>query len=152
MFTRTFHPATFRSAPRLWDPFGEFRHLQEGMGRLADQSWANRVADYPPVNVWTNEEEIVVKAELPGLAPEEIEISVVQNTLTVRGSRKPEDLKQGESMHRRERWSGAFVRTIELPFEVDGDKVQAECHHGVLTVRLPRIAEHKPRKITIKAS
>lgn len=152
MFTRTFCPATFRSAPRPWDPFRELGHPQSGVSHLVAPSWESRVAEHPPVNVWTNEDETVVQAELPGLAPEEIDISVVQNTLTLRGSRKPEELKQGESVHRRERWSGAFVRTVELPFEVDGSQVQAECRQGVLTVRLPRAAEHKPRKIAIKAS
>jgi HSP20 family protein len=152
MFARTFFPATFRSVPRSWDPFGGLRNIQDEMGRLADQSWLNRAVEYPPVNVWANEDETVVQAELPGLAPEDIEISVVQNALTLRGSRKPEELKQGESVHRRERWTGSFVRTVELPFEVDSNGVQAEYRNGVLSVRLPRAAEHKPRKITVKAS
>lgn len=152
MFARTFFPATFRTAPRAWDPFQELRHIQGEMDRPVDQSWVGRAVDYPPVNVWASEEETVVQAELPGLAPEDIEISVVQNALTLRGSRKPEELKQGESVHRRERWTGSFVRTVELPFEVDSSGVQAEYRNGLLSVRLPRAAEHKPRKITVKAS
>jgi len=152
MFARTFFPATFRSVPRSWDSFQELSRIQSEMDRLVDQSWGSRTAEYPPVNVWANEDETVVQAELPGLAPEDIEISVVQNALTLRGSRKPEELRQGESVHRRERWTGSFIRTVELPFEVDSNGVQAECRNGVLSVRLPRAAEHKPRKITVKAS
>ncbi len=152
MMSRTFFPATFRSGPRTWDPFRDLRHIQDEMDRLVNQSWVPRAAEYPPVNVWTNEDETVVQAELPGLAPDAIDISVVQNALTIKGHRKPEDLKAGESLHRRERWTGSFVRTIELPFEVDNSHVQAEYRHGLLTVKLPRAAENKPRRITVKAS
>lgn len=152
MFARTFFPVTYRNAPRAWDPFQELRRISGEMDRLAGQPWGARAAEYPPVNVWANEEETVVQAELPGMAPEDIEISVVQNALTVRGTRRPEDLKQGESVHRRERWTGTFVRTVELPFEVDSDGVQAQYRNGLLAVRLPRAAENKPRKIAVKAS
>ena len=106
----------------------------------------------PPLNVWSNEDETIVQAELPGLAADDIDISVVQNTLTLRGSRNPEGLKEGESYHRRERWTGRFVRSLELPFEVENSKVEAEYKHGMLRIRLPRAEQHKPKKITVKAS
>ena len=152
MLTRTLFPSVFRNGARLWDPFRDLRHIQEEMNRLVDQVWYPRVTEYPPLNVWSNEEETIVQAELPGFAPEDIDISVVQNTLTLRGSRKPEELKEGETYHRRERWTGQFVRTLELPFEVDTDKVEAEFKSGVLSIRLPRAEEHKPKKIEVKAS
>ena len=152
MLTRTLFPSAFRNGTRLWDPFRDLRHIQEEMNRLVDQVWYPRATEYPPLNVWSNEEETVVQAELPGFAPEDIDISVVQNTLTLRGSRKPEELKEGETYHRRERWTGQLVRTLELPFEVDSDKVEAEFKSGVLSIRLPRAEEHKPKKIEVKAS
>jgi HSP20 family protein len=95
---------------------------------------------------------VVVTAELPGFNPDDVEVSVVQNTLTLRGSRTPEELKQGETYHRRERWNGKFVRTLELPFEVDHDKVEAQFRNGVLSIRLPRAPQNLPKKITVKAS
>jgi len=152
MLTRTFFPTVFRNSTRNWDAFRELRQIQNEMGRLFDRTWNPNSTEYPPLNVWSNEEETIVQAELPGFAPENIDISVVQNTLTLRGFRKPEELKEGESFHRRERWAGQFVRTLELPFAVDNGKVAAEYKHGVLSIQLPRSEEHKSKKIAVKAS
>lgn len=152
MLIRTFAPTVFRNGPRTWNPFHELRHFQEEMNQLFDRTWSPWSAEYPPLNVWNSEEEVVVQAELPGFAPEDVDTSVVQNTLTLRGTRKPEELKEGDTYHRRERWTGTFVRTLELPFGVDTDKVEAEFSNGVLSVRLPRAAANRPKKITVKAS
>jgi HSP20 family protein len=152
MLTRTFLPAVFRNDTRAWDPFRELRNIQEEMNELFDRGWYSRSAEYPPVNVWNSEDETIVQAELPGFTPEEIDISLVQNTLTLRGSRKPEALKEGENYHRRERWTGQFVRTLELPYDIDAGKVEAQFEHGVLSIRLPRVEEQKPKKIAVKAS
>jgi HSP20 family protein len=152
MLTRSFFPTVFRSAPRTCDPFRELRQVQQQMDQIFDQSYFPRSTEYPPLNVYTSDEEVFVEAELPGFAGDDVDISVVQNTLTLRGTRKPVEIKEGESYHRRERWVGQFVRTLELPFEVQTDKVEAECKRGVLTVRLPRAEAHKPRRITVKAS
>jgi len=152
MLTRTLFPMAFRNGYRRWAPFRELREIQDETDRPIDPTWNPRSTEYPPLNVWSNEDETIVLAELPGFAADCIDISVVQNTLTLRGSRKPEELKQGESYHRRERWTGQFVRSLELPFEVDNSKVAAEYKHGVLSIRLPRAEEHKPKKIAVKAS
>lgn len=152
MLTRSYFPALFRATPRTWDPFRDLRQIQQQMDQLFGQTYYPRSTEYPQLNVYTSENEVLVEAELPGFASEDIDISVVQNTLTLRGSRQPVELKEGESYHRRERWAGQFVRTLELPFEVQTDKVEAECRKGVLTVRLPRSEEHRARKITVKAS
>jgi len=149
MLTRAFYPATYRA--RAWGPFEELRQIQNEMDRLYSQSFP-RAVDYPPINVWSNEDEVVVQAELPGYVAAEIDTSVVQNTLTLRGERKAEELKAGETYHRRERQAGSFVRTVELPFEVDNPKVEAEYVAGILSVRLPRAEAHKPKKIAVKAS
>lgn len=152
MLTRSYFPTLFRTTPGTWDPFGELRQVQQQMDQPFDPAYYPRTSEYPALNVHTNEEEVLVEAELPGFATEDIDISVAQNTLTLRGSRQPVELKNGESYHRRERWAGQFVRALELPFEVQTDKVEAECRRGVLTIRLPRAEEHKPRKIAVKAS
>ena len=152
MLTRTLFPMAFRNGYRNWPPFREPREIQDEMDRPIDPTWNPPSTEYPPLKVWSNEDETIVLAELPGFAADCIDISVVQNTLTLRGTRKPEGLKEGESYHRRERWTGQFVRSLELPFEVDNSKVEAEYKHGMLSIRLPRAEEHKPRKIAVKAS
>ena len=118
MLTRTYYPVSYRS--RAWNPFAELQQIQDEMERLWSRT-PSAAVDYPPINIWSNEEEVVVQAELPGYNPDEMDISVVQNTLTVRGERKPEEPKNGEVFHRRERPTGRFVRTVELHFEVDND-------------------------------
>jgi len=152
MLTRTFFPTVFRNGTRTRDPFRELRHIQDEMNRFFDWTWRPGATEYPTLNVWSNEDDVVVQAEVPGFAPEDIDVSVVQNTLTLRGSRKPEELKEGETYHRRERWTGKFVRSLELPFEVDSGKVEAEYKNGILSIKLPRAEEHKPKKIAVKAS
>ena len=149
MLTRNLYPMGYRA--RNWSPFSQLRQLQSEMDRVFGQAYP-RSADYPPINIWSNEDEVVVQAELPGYSAEDIDISVVQNSLTLRGERKPEEPKAGETYHRRERPVGGFVRTVELPFEVDNAKVEAEYTAGVLAVRLPRAESHKPKRITVKAS
>jgi HSP20 family protein len=107
---------------------------------------------YPAMNVWTSEEGVVITAELPGVEPEEIDISVVGDTLTVTGSRRPPELKEGEKYHRRERGFGRFTRTFQLPCQVAADQVEALFERGVLHISLPRAEEDKPKKIAIKAA
>jgi HSP20 family protein len=151
MLSRSFYPTQFRPGTRAWTPFGELRQIQNEMDRLFSRTFP-RSAEQPPINVWSNEDETIVQAEMPGYDAEKIDISVQQNTLTLRAERQPVELKTGETYHRRERQSGRVVRTVELPFEVDNDKVEAQYSAGILSVRLPRAEANKPRKIAIKAS
>ena len=152
MLTLTFYPTVFRNRTRARDQFCDFRHIQEQMNRLVAGARLSGSSEHPPLNVWSNQEELVVQAELPGFAAADIDISVVQQTLTVSGSRKPEELKEGESFHRRERWTGQFERSLKLPFEVASDGVEAEFKSGVLSIRLPRAEESKPKKIAVKTA
>ena len=85
------------------------------------------------------------------MAAEDLDISVLNNSLTLRGTRKRAELKEGETYHRQERWQGKFVRSLELPFAVDAEKVEATYKNGVLTVVLPKKEEVKPKAIEIKA-
>jgi HSP20 family protein len=149
MLTRGFFPSVFRSSFRPRTLSDEFRRIQDEMNRLFSGSRYPAAAEYPALNVWSNDVDTVITAELPGIEPDDIQLSVVQNTLTLRGERKAEELKEGESYHRRERREGKFVRTLELPFEVDGDKVEAAFTNGVLSVKLPRAEAHRPKKIEI---
>jgi HSP20 family protein len=136
-------------------PWREMDRLRREMNRLfAGWPTAYRwraAPSYPAMNVWTNEEGGVVTAELPGLAPEDIDISVQDDTLTLRGRREPDELEEGAAYHRRERGTGAFARTVQLPFRVEGDKVEATFEKGVLNISLPRAEEDKPKKIAIKS-
>ena len=149
MVTRTFLPTVFGTSLRALGPGEAFNRE---VGRLFNGNWYSASDEYPALNVKSNEDEVVVVAELPGFDPGDIEIAVEANTLILRGSRESEELKEGEAYHRRERWSGRFERAIALAFEVDSDKVEAEFRQGELVIKLPRAEAHKPKKIAIKAA
>jgi HSP20 family protein len=108
-------------------------------------------AGYPALNAWEDAESYSVEAELPGLALEDLEISLSEaDTLTIKGQRK-EPVNEGGNWHRRERAFGQFERTLKLPGAVDAERVEASLKLGVLTVKLPKAPELKPRKIEVKA-
>jgi HSP20 family protein len=132
-----------RSAECWLDPWKELREIE----RLFDGAFHGERKRHPAVNVWTNDDEAVVRAEIPGMRTEDIDISVKGRTLTVKGSRRPG--KEDASYIRRERWTGEFERTLELPFEVEADKVKAAYKNGVLTITLPGAESEKPRKINL---
>jgi HSP20 family protein len=129
--------------------------LQREMNRLFDDYYPlrqRRAPSYPALNVWTNEEGLAVTAEVPGVSPEDIDINVVGDTLTLSGERKPDQMDEGARYHRQERGYGSFTRSIQLPFAVDVAKVDATFRNGVLNVMLPRAEEDKPRKIAVKSA
>ena len=103
----------------------------------------------PRVNVWSNHERVVVAAEVPGIAPETIDVNVEGDTVRIRGE-FPEISLEGMREDRRERGRGEFTRTFELPFAIDPDKVTAECRAGLLTVTLPRAATERPVKVHVR--
>jgi HSP20 family protein len=138
--------------PTVWN---DMDRLQNEMSRLFETYYPNRIRQapaYPALNVWTSDEGLNVTAEVPGVSPEEIEISVVGDTLTLSGTRKPEELDENARYHRQERGYGAFTRSLQLPFPVDVNKVEATFRNGVLMVAMPRSEEDKPRKITVKSA
>jgi len=132
---------------RLIDPWREFERVNRSLSRWVSPS----TIEFPAVNVWVAGDTAVVTTELPGIDPSAIDISVVGKTLTLRGSRKPEEFKENESYHRRERWHGQFTKTIELPFDIDSGKVDAQYRKGILRITLPRAEADKPRKISVKS-
>lgn len=111
----------------------------------------SRDAAFPAINAWTTEDEEVVTAELPGVDPNDIEITIVNEVLTISGERLPAEVDGEVRYHRRERAAGKFSRSIQLSFPVASDAVNAHYENGVLTVNLPRTEDDKPRKIAVKS-
>ena len=139
-----------------WDQSRDMAALQEGLSRMLEgvyrrpQEDLNRGAWVPVVDVYTNDQhELVLKAELPDMKEEEIEVTVEGNTLTLSGEKKLDTEITEERFHRIERSYGAFARTFALPPTVDPAKVSAQYKAGVLTVRLPLREEAKPNKIKV---
>ena len=122
-----------------WDPFREFRYA-------AATAWV------PPVDIYqSGDHELVLKAELPDMAREDIDITVENSVLTIKGQKRLGDVKE-EQFHHVERRYGAFSRSFSLPPTVDSGKVGAEYKNGVLTVRLPLREEAKPRSIKVEVA
>lgn len=136
----------FRGTRSLW---GELERLQSEMERIYTDIKRPFVGGFPALNVWTSDEGAMVTAELPGISIDDIDISVAGSGLTLSGRRSLPDTEA--RYHRQERDAGSFTRSIDLPFKVDGDKVDASFSNGVLSVKLPRAEEDKPRKIKVKA-
>ncbi|HLL88101.1 MAG TPA: Hsp20/alpha crystallin family protein [Tepidisphaeraceae bacterium] len=150
--TRPFGPFPGAAA----DPFRELRRLHDEMGRLAGalapaagHAAAAAAGGFPAVNVHAGRDGIAVVAELPGVEPGDLEVHAHQDTLTIRGARRPA-AEDGRAYHRRERRGGAFTRTVQLPYRVDPDRVEARLEDGVLRLSLGRPEEDKPRRIEIK--
>ena len=99
-----------------------------------------------------SEFELLLTTEIPGIDPAQLDITVTADTITIRGGRTAEPLKEGESFHRQERPTGQFVRTVQLPFEVDPEKTEAKCDKGVLQVKLSRPEQMKLKKVTVKSA
>ena len=132
----------------------EMDQLQREMNRLFNATNQGRVlntANYPAVNIWANEDGQIVSAEMPGVHPEDINIDVTGDALSISGERKPHEVAREARYHRRERSYGSFSRTVQLPFMVDTNKVEASFKNGVLTITLPRAEADRPKKITIRS-
>ena len=145
-----------------FDPFRELATMQDRINRIFGDAYTRRFEDgdltqrgewLPPVDIYENaDQEIVLKAELPGIAREDIDLRVENNTLTLRGERKREAEIKQDQYHRVERSFGSFTRSFSLPSRVDTDKVRAEFKDGVLSITLPVKAEAKPRQIEVAVS
>lgn len=131
------------------DPFALMRSMMRDAGRDIPAGTAQ--AAFPAVNVWQGDEAVAVTAELAGVDPADIDISVKDNVLTIAGERKAPEVPEDARWHRNERGYGKFSRAIRLPFAATGDTVEARMTNGVLRVVVGRPEEDKPRKIEIKA-
>ena len=141
-----------------WDPFREMLSLRREMDRLFDNtffspdaSWAQPTAWDLALDVTENNDEIVVKASIPGINPDDLEVTYTDDTLTIKGEVKAEEEKEGSKFHLRERRYGSFVRSITLPVGVKAEDIQANYETGVLTLHLPKTEEIKPKRIAVKA-
>jgi HSP20 family protein len=136
--------------------FEELESLQSDMNRLlsAPEARPGRRSrtSYPPLNAWTSEEGLTLDAELPGVDPAEVDISVVGDELSLRGKVNVREPAEGETVLRRERPAGEFQRTLQLPFRADTGAVKATFRNGILRIRIPRSEEEKPRKIAIESA
>ena len=130
---------------------GDLRRRMEELFERASSAGTARAGIFPPVNLYETADSYVLTAELPGLRGEEIELTLEHDRLTLSGERRIEHPKDA-SVHRVERRGGSFRRAIQLPKEVDGEKVEAIYRNGVLRVRIPKSPEHQPRRITVGAS
>ncbi len=140
-----------------WDPFREFVTLQDRMNRLFRDSYGPEGREEalttttfaPPVDVYEDEHNVILKIEVPGIDEKDIDVRVENNTLTVHGERKFEKEEKEENFRRVERQYGSFTRTFTLPNTVDADKVQADYDKGVLKIQLAKKAEAKPKQIKV---
>ncbi len=140
-------------AARPGDPWSPFDEFDRAMNRVLGDLYPTR-AEYPPVNIWTGKGDIVLTAELPGIGSEDLDISVQENTVSLRYAPKaqPRQPPEGMAYHRRECAHAGFSRSWRLPFEVDPDKVEAKLENGILKLTLPQSEASKPKKIEIKAT
>ena len=140
-----------------WDPFAEMATLRQAFDRMFDDVRprafvANGGGDaYFPVDLAETNDEIVVKASLPGVKPEDIDISVTGQVLTLKGESKADNEEETKNYYRRERRHGTFVRQFQLPTEVESDNAQATFEHGVLRLALPKAEAVKPKTIKVEA-
>jgi HSP20 family protein len=152
-----FEEATVRMAIVRFDPFRDLAQMQDRINRIFRDAYRGddevlKGGDWTPaVDIFeTNDHEIVLKAELPGLKREDLDIRVENNTLTLRGERKQEAEVNKENFHRVERSYGVFNRSFSLPTTVDTEKVSANFADGLLTIKLPTREEAKPRQIQVQ--
>jgi HSP20 family protein len=131
----------------------EYQRMRRQMNRLfgdGTRSMLESEATYPATNIWMGEDKLVLTSELPGFSPEDINISVTGDTLTLSGSRPEEKIPEGGYFHRQECGYGKFARTIRLPCVVDANKIDAVFEKGILRISMERAEEDKPRKIDVK--
>ncbi len=133
-----------------WTQLDGVRNLQGEINRLFE-NYADFREDFPPVNIWSNNEEIILKAEVPGIDPKSLDLDVNGDQVKISGERKADVPSEGVVCHRAEREIGKFTRSFRLPYEVDSGKVIAKCSGGILTVSLPRVESAKPKKISVQS-
>ena len=129
-----------------WPTFGRLANLQDELDRLFEspmQAWA------PALDVHEDKEGYTIRAELPGMKREDIEVSIQDGALVISGERHQEKINEGTEVHRQERYYGRFSRVLTLSTAVSSDQVKATYKDGILTVALPKAEEAKPKQITV---
>ena len=135
-----------------WDPFREMTSFEDQFNRLWRNVSERRQESWlPAVDVFDTKDAVVLKAELAGMNPDDIQIEVDDNVLTIKGERKFEEKVDNDRYYRVERRFGSFQRSLALPQGVKADDIQASYEDGILEVRVPKVEEEKPKKITVQA-
>ena len=142
-----------------WDPFREMMSLREAMDSLFENAMIQPSTGGQQSGIWgfpldvtENEDNIMVKASIPGVNPEDLDVTVNGDVLTIKGETRHDEEKKNERYYLHERRFGRFERSIQLPTSVKTDAVQAEYQNGVLTLTLPKSEEVKPKRIAVKGS
>jgi HSP20 family protein len=144
------------SRPTFDSPFGDRDSVRRDMLRLLDTVAGEGVGDvgagvFPPLNVTQDDDHFYIRAEIPGIKPNELSITALRNRVALAGKRELQREQEHVSYHRKERAEGSFNRTVTLPAEVDPARVDARYADGILTLTLPKAEEAKPRQITVRA-
>jgi len=151
IYRRLFNVPTWR----LRSPFDELEQMRRRMDRLFEEAIGphQRVSAgvFPLINLTEDKDNYFIRAELPGVKGDELDIQVTGNNLAISGERKIAAEEEGARYHRREREAGTFSRMIALPGEVDTDNVEANLEHGILTVVVPKAEIAKPKQISVKS-
>ena len=153
-----FNMALIRWSPRrdVRDPFASLTEIQDGMNRIFDASLRRRSGFdglfSPAIDVVVEKDNVIVKADLPGLTKDDVTVTLQDNYLTIRGEKKHETEQKESDYFLSERVYGSFTRTVELPTTVDAKKIEARFKDGVLHVTLPKTEEAKPKQIEVKVS
>jgi HSP20 family protein len=142
-----------------WEPFRDLISLREAMDRLFEESFirpragwlAPLGAEALAVDMYETDQDVVVKSSVPGIKPEDIDITITGDTLTIKGETKSEEKIERANYIRQERRYGAFSRSLTLPTTIVAEKAKAEFENGVLTLTLPKTEEVKPKTIKVKA-
>lgn len=140
-----------------WSPLDQVSTLRDEINRLIDSTTGGFVRSpdlfggwTPALDLYEDKENLIVRAELPGMKKDAIDISLHEGTLTIAGERSVEDRSEGTETHRSERGFGRFQRTLDLPKPVEADNVSATYRDGILTVTLPKTEEARPKQIEVK--
>ena len=143
-----------------WEPTSEFMTLRDAMDRLFDDAFTRPFSitrnggstwSALPIDMYQTNDDVVVQAVVPGFRPDEVQIHVTGDVLTIRGQLKQEEERKERSWHLREHRFGSFERSVALPVPVVPDQANAEFENGILTITLPKAEEVKPKSFTIKA-
>lgn len=146
-------------AIQRWEPFKEMMSLRNAMDRLLEESFVSPSRLFMeregfglvPVDVYQTDKDVIVKASLPGYKPEEVDISITGDILTIKGEHKEEQETEEENYFYKERRYGSFSRSIPIPVEVKSEKAEATFDNGVLMLKMPKAEISKPKQIKIKA-
>jgi len=140
-----------------WEPFAGLTSLRQAMDRLFEDAfvrpsrlWSELVGEEPALDIYQTDKDVVVKASLPGIKPEEVDISITGDVLTIKGEHKEEEEERKADYFCKERRYGAFRRSMTLPVPVKAEKADATFENGVLTITLPKTEEVKPKQIKVK--